>query len=196
VERQEVHAVDKIGRHVPGEPGLWVLLFGDLTVFAVLFGLYLHARGRQPDVVAASQHTLNQNFGAVNTLVLLSSSLLLVYATNCARHQNRQRASSLLLCTIGLGLGFVVIKFLEYHEQISQGHTPTTNTFYMYYFVLTGIHLIHLVVGLLVLTALRASLSRSKTPPPSTIFAEGAACFWHMVDLLWVIIFPLLFLVG
>jgi nitric oxide reductase NorE protein len=72
---------------------------------------------------------------------------------------------------------------------------PTANAFYMYYFVLTGIHLIHVVIGLLVLTALRASFSRSKTPPTSMIFTEGAACFWHLVDLLWIILFPLLFLV-
>lgn len=122
--QQHAHTTEEIRRHVPGEPGLWVVLFGDMTMFAILFGIYLHVRGQQPDVFAASQEDLNQNFGAINTILLLSSSLLLVYAINYVRRKDLQRATSLLLCTIGLGLGFVVIKLFEYHEQISDGHTP------------------------------------------------------------------------
>ena len=90
---------------------------------------------------------------------------------------------------------FVVIKGIEYHEKIAAGLTPSTNEFFMYYFVLTGLHLAHVVIGLIVLTVL-SRLARKRAPTRTHIaFFEGGACFWHMVDLLWLIIFPLIFLV-
>jgi nitric oxide reductase NorE protein len=89
----------------------------------------------------------------------------------------------------------VIVKVFEYHEKISAGITPSTNEFYMYYFVLTGLHLAHVVIGLAVLLAL-SRLARKPEPSRTHIaFFEGGGCFWHMVDLLWIVIFPLLFLV-
>lgn len=182
--------------HVPGEPGIWVLLFGDMMVFTILFGVYLHARGQQPDLFAQSQSALNRNFGAINTLVLLTSSLLVVFAVQAIRSPEwRPYAHRLTLAGFGVGACFIVIKGIEYHEKLAAGITPSTNEFFMYYFVLTGLHLAHVTVGLAVLIAL-SRLARKTTPTSTQIaFFEGGACFWHMVDLLWIVIFPLLFLV-
>lgn len=182
--------------HVPGEPGIWVLLFGDMTVFAILFVVYLVSRGKNAELFARSQNTLNRTFGAVNTLVLLTSSLLVVFAVLAMRSERLPHlAQRLTIAGMTVGSCFVVIKGFEYHEKISAGITPSTNEFYMYYFVLTGLHLFHVIVGLLVLLAL-SRLARKPAPTRTTIaFFEGGACFWHMVDLLWVVIFPLLFLV-
>jgi nitric oxide reductase NorE protein len=183
-------------RHVPGEPGIWVLLFGDLAVFTILFVVYLHQRGQKADLFAESQAELNRAFGAVNTLVLLTSSLLVVLATLALRSETlRQHAHRLTLAGVGVGACFVVIKAFEYHEKIAAGITPSTNEFFMYYFVLTGLHLAHVIVGLGVLLAL-SRLARKPEPTRTHLaFFEGGACFWHMVDLLWIVIFPLLFLV-
>lgn len=183
-------------RHVPGEPGLWVLLFGDMMVFTVLFGVYLSKRGQHRELFAKSQDALNRNLGAVNTLVLLTSSLLVVFAVHAQRSDRlRPMASKLMLAAFGVGSMFVVIKVIEYHEKVSAGITPSTNEFYMYYFVLTGLHLAHVVIGLLVLVVL-SRLVRNQEPGKSHFaFVEGGGCFWHMVDLLWIVIFPLLFLV-
>ncbi len=183
-------------RHVPGEPGIWILLFGDMVVFAVLFTVYLHARGAKPDLFAHSQEALNRTFGAVNTVVLLTSSLLVVFATRAMRSEQwRRYARRLTLAGAGVGACFVVIKGVEYHEKVVAGITPSTNEFFMYYFVLTGLHLAHVVIGLAVLLAL-ATLARKPQPTRTHLaFFEGGACFWHMVDLLWIVIFPLLFLV-
>jgi nitric oxide reductase NorE protein len=182
--------------HVPGEPGVWVLLFGDMGIFSILFGVYMQRRGENPDLFAQSQAALNQTFGAVNTLVLLGSSLLVVLAAQAMRRPElRPRAPRLTVAAAVLGVCFVVIKAIEYDEKFSAGITPSTNEFFMYYFVLTGLHLAHVIVGLGVLLA----LSRlARIPAPTAIhiaFFEGGACFWHMVDLLWIVIFPLLFLV-
>jgi nitric oxide reductase NorE protein len=192
----EAHAPAPRFRHVPGEPGMWVLLFGDMTVFFVLFIIYLHARGRNPELFAQSQAALNKNYGALNTLVLLSSSLLVVLATRALRSQRwTHLAQRLMLSGAAVGACFVAVKVFEYREKVAAGITPLTNEFFMYYFVLTGLHLVHVVIGLAVLLA----LSRlARTPRPSTTqlaFFEGGGCFWHMVDLLWIVLFPLLFLV-
>lgn len=186
---------DRAG-HVPGEAGLWILIFGDLMVFAVLFGVYLHARGAEPELFGQSQDTLNRGYGATNTLVLLVSSMLVVLAWRAMNSpESKHLAPPLILGAMGCGVVFIAIKVVEYHEKIATGLTPATNSFYMYYFVLTGLHLFHLLVGVGVLAALWAI---ARKPAPTTgqqSFFEGGACFWHMVDLLWIVIFPLIFLV-
>jgi nitric oxide reductase NorE protein len=183
-------------RHVPGEPGIWVLLFGDMMVFTVLFTVYLHQRGIHPELFAESQGALNRALGATNTLVLLTSSILVVFATRALRRPElRYLARRLTLGGVLVGACFVVIKAFEYHEKIAAGITPSTNEFFMYYFVLTGLHLAHVIIGLIVLTVLSTLASKPEPTKTHIAFFEGGACFWHMVDLLWIVIFPLVFLV-
>ncbi|QLL06228.1 cytochrome c oxidase subunit 3 [Mycobacterium vicinigordonae] len=186
----------RVRGHVPGEPGIWILLFGDLGVFTVLFAVYLQRRGANEAQFAHSQAALNPTFGAINTLVLLTSSLLVVMAVRALRSEGQQHlATRLLVAGAAVGSCFVAIKALEYHEKIAAGITPNTNEFFMYYFVLTGLHLAHVIIGLGVLLTL-SRLARSPEPTRNRIaFVEGGGCFWHMVDLLWIILFPLLFLV-
>jgi nitric oxide reductase NorE protein len=187
---------ERTSRHVPGEPGIWILLFGDMAIFAVLFGVYLHQRGKNKELFEHSQDLLNRNFGALNTLVLLTSSLLVFMAVRALRHDKwRHLASRLTLAGAGVGVCFVFIKAAEYREKISAGLTPSTNDFFMYYFVLTGLHLGHVIIGLIVLVLLSRLAARRTTTSTQMAFFEGGACFWHMVDLLWIIIFPLVFLV-
>jgi nitric oxide reductase NorE protein len=183
-------------RHVPGEPGIWILIFGDMVVFTVLFAVYLNRRGHNEALFAESQAALNQTLGAVNTLVLLCSSMLIVLAALAFRSEQwRHLTARLTVAAVAVGSCFVVVKVIEYHEKVAAGLTPSTNEFFMYYFVLTGLHLAHVVIGLIVLTVL-SRLARKPAPTRTHIaFFEGGACFWHMVDLLWLIIFPLFFLV-
>lgn len=182
--------------HVPGEPGIWILLCGDLLVFTVLFVVYLVKRGQAPELFATSQTHLNQTLGAVNTLVLLTSSLLVALALRALRsEQFRHRASALTYAAAGVGSLFVMIKAIEYHEKFAAGITPSTNEFFTYYFTLTGLHLAHVCIGLGVLLILARVARRPDPTPTNLAFFEGGGCFWHMVDLLWIVIFPLLFLV-
>jgi nitric oxide reductase NorE protein len=183
-------------KHVPGEPGIWILIFGDMVVFTVLFTVYLNSRGRNEALFAESQATLNKTLGALNTLVLLCSSMLIVLAALAFRSEQRRHLTARLTVTgAAVGSCFVIIKVIEYHAKVAAGLTPSTNEFYMYYFVLTGLHLAHVIIGLIVLTVL-SRLARKPAPTRTHIaFFEGGACFWHMVDLLWLIIFPLFFLV-
>lgn len=183
-------------RQVPGEPGIWVLIFGDILVFTVLFVAFLVVRAQNEPMFTSSQDQLSRTSGAVNTLVLLTSSILVVFGTRAFRNQrSRHLAPWFIAAGAAVGSCFVLIKFGEYHTKTSAGLGPSTNEFFMYYYALTGLHLLHVVIGLVVLAALWR-LARQPTPTPVQMdYFEGGACFWHMVDLLWLVIFPLVFLV-
>ncbi len=194
VERAETPA--RRVRHVPGEEGLWVLLFGDMLVFALLFGVFLHYRAQDPALFRASQGALNTTFGAVNTLLLLSSSLCVVTGVRALRHGVSRVAPAAFAVAFACGAGFVFNKYLEYSDKLSHGIKPATNDFWMYFYVLTGLHLFHLLLGMAVLVFCFVSARKPALSERRFAFVEGGACFWHMVDLLWVVIFPLLYLVS
>jgi nitric oxide reductase NorE protein len=180
---------------IPGEPGVWVFIFGDMLVFALLFGVFMYYRDKQPALFARSQLELHRSFGAINTLLLLTSSLSVVTGVRAARAGMRRLAPAAIAVAMVCGSAFLVNKGLEWGGLLAAGHQPGANNFFMYFFVLTGIHAFHLLIGTGVLTAL---LHLSRKPFLSTgqrAFVEGGACFWHMVDLLWIVLFALLYLV-
>ncbi|MGV0794079.1 cytochrome c oxidase subunit 3 [Mycolicibacterium sp. XJ1819] len=181
---------------IPGEPGLWILIFGDMAVFTILFIVYLNSRAAHPTQFAESQNLLNRHWGAINTLVLLTSSLLVVFAVKSRRDpQLAQLTRPLTLAAAGVGACFVLIKAIEYSTKVAAGLTPSTNEFFTYYYVITGIHLFHVLVGLGVLLVIAQSYCNQRSTRGKTALLEGGACFWHLVDLLWIVIFPLLYLV-
>jgi nitric oxide reductase NorE protein len=186
------------GGRVPGEAGIWVLLTADVLMFMVLFAVYLYARGLHPEEFTKAQDTVNTTFGATNTLVLLSSSLLVVYAGRWLRRTgDRTNSGRLMLAGACVGALFVVIKSVEYLEMTSAGITANTNDFYMLYFTITGLHLSHVVIGLGILIALAVNIRRSRSAPTRvhTTFFEAGSLFWHTVDLLWIAIYALVYLV-
>jgi nitric oxide reductase NorE protein len=182
-------------RRIPGEEGVWVFILGDLVVFAVFFLTYLYYRGQDKTTFIAAQGALKQSYGVINTLLLLTSSLFVVVAVRAVRQKRPRIASAMFLCAMLCGFGFVVSKCLEYSEKINAGITPSTNSFFMYYFVLTGLHLFHLLMGLAVLAFLFLISKRPRLSARHFALLEGGACFWHMVDLLWIVLFPLLYLI-
>jgi nitric oxide reductase NorE protein len=119
-----------------------------------------------------------------------------VLAVVAFRDERRRHLTPRLL-TAGAAVGavFVIVKVFEYHEKVSAGITPATNDFYMYYFVMTGLHLAHVLLGLVVLVVLSRTTRATDPSRTHIAFLEGGACFWHLVDLLWIVIFPLVFLV-
>ena len=178
---------------LPGEPGIWVLVFGDLTIFALFFCAFTFYRGLDPGLFRESQLALSLDLGVLNTLLLLSSSWFVVQAVQAVRDAMAPRARGLLGGALACGIGFVIVKYFEYSGVLREGFTPATNDFFMFYFVLTGIHLVHLIVGLGVLSWM---LARARRPADrgGIELLECGATYWHMVDLLWVVLFALLYL--
>ncbi|WP_205698778.1 cytochrome c oxidase subunit 3 family protein [Conexibacter sp. SYSU D00693] len=182
--------------HVPGEIGVWILVLGDMLVFAVLFGVFLVARSEDPAVFAASREELTQGFGAVNVVVLLTSSLLVALAVRSMRRGARAPAARMFVGAAACAAVFLTIKGIEYADKVAGGHDPGTNDFFMYFFILTGIHAAHVVLGMVALVVLWRIALRATAKPGDQRAVEVGATFWHMVDLLWVVLFPLLYLAS
>ena len=180
--------------YLTAEPGTWVFILGDLLVFGAYFLLYLYSRGQDPDTFTASQRALSPTVGTFYTLLLLVSSLFVVAALRAVRAGRRTLSSRLILAAMGCGLAFLILKVVEYSTKVDQGVVPTTNSFFMYFFVLTGLHLFHLIVGLGLLTMVFALVRRTETTGRTT-WIESGCCIWHLIDLLWIVIFPLLYFV-
>ncbi|MBH0776715.1 cytochrome c oxidase subunit 3 [Nocardia bovistercoris] len=178
-------------KRLPGEEGIWVFVLGDMCVFALFFGIFVFERTRAPEAYEAGRQLLDTTSGAINTLLLLTSSLLVVRAVAAG---DARRAPRLFLAALLCGVGFVIVKAVEWARLLSAGMTPSGGGFFGYYFMFTGTHLAHVVIGVLVLARL-VRLSRKPRPTERTrVLIESGAIFWHMVDLLWVVLFPLFYL--
>lgn len=184
----------RTARKTPGEAGIWFFIFGDLMVFAAFFITYLYYRAMDPALFNAAQGQLRAAYGLINTLLLLTSSWFVAQGVRAVRRGRLPLARKMLAGGFGFGAGFVGIKFVEYSEKFSAGITVLTNDFFMFYFMYTGIHLLHVFIGLGVLLFL-FSLARRETAVQQIESFESGAAFWHLVDLLWIILFALLYLV-
>ena len=181
------------GRHIPGEPGLWVMIFGDLLVFSLFFLTFADYRISEHALFAAGRAQLSQDLGLLNTLLLLTSSFAVASGLQALRAGKVGQARRATLAGIVLGLGFVAVKFFEYHAKFAAGLYPTTNDFFMFYFAFTGIHLIHVLIGLGALGFIRHSCQLPLTTGRLAA-VEACAVFWHLVDILWVILFAVVYL--
>lgn len=181
-------------RKVPGEDGIWVFVIGDMAVFALFFGVVVYTRGHAPAAFAQGQATLARSLGALNTALLLTSSLLVATGVRGARRSATPRRALPFPAALSCGVGFLVVKGIEWGRELAHGHTLSTGDFYQYYFMLTGIHLLHVLIGIIVLARLTLVSGRPVLEPRDLTLIETGATFWHMVDLLWVVLFALFYL--
>jgi len=189
-----VHVLGRKPSHLPGVEGIWVFVLADMTVFGLLFGCFTVGRRQNSALFEESRHALNPTFGGVNTLILLTSSVLVVLAVDAVKKNRAHAAPHLLAGAFACGLAFMVSKGIEYAEKLNENITLLTNDFYMYYFSLTGIHLAHVVAGNVVLLVLWFKARGRAFDRACPTVLECGATYWHMVDLLWVMLFPLLYL--
>lgn len=179
------------GGHRPGESSMWFFVIGDLLIFGFYFVVYMYYRGENHQLFLDSQAKLNTDIGAINTVVLLTSSLFVALGVSAARSGKIGDAHLLLRLAFGCGAIFPVLKAFEYIPEVLAGITPGTNLFYMFYFVMTGMHLCHVFLGLAILFFLIRNVRGSR---PRITLLETGATYWHMVDLLWIVLFALLYL--
>lgn len=194
-------------QHATAQLGMWVFLGSESLLFAGLFALYAAYRFEYPlEFHAASAHA-NLVIGTINTYLLLTSSLTMALAIHAARQGNRRRTVALLGATIALGLGFDVLKAVEYSEHIAEGLAP--GAYYAYdalpphgvvlyvtlYYLLTGLHALHVTGGLVVLVWLAVRAQRGHFTPRSYLALELGGLYWHLVDLVWIFLWPLLYLI-
>lgn len=191
----QVSSTSSSSKRVPGEEGVWLFIIGDMVMFALLFGVFMYYRALSPELFASSQLNLRQDLALANTLLLLCSSWFVAIGMNALRGGRTRRANWCFPAAGLCGLAFVFIKYVEYSEKFSGGITINSNEFYTYYFVLTGIHLIHLIVGLGVLVFVSLIARKGKTTGDDLRNAESGSLYWHMVDLLWIVLLAIVYLV-
>jgi nitric oxide reductase NorE protein len=182
--------------HPPGTDGLWTFVFIDMVIFLLMFFTFMGERLRHVDVYTASQLRLDELVGLANTLILLTSSWMVVEAVAAARQLNGKRVRRYLGWAWLLGLAFAVNKLIEYYLKIHAGITPATNSFFSFYFFITMVHFLHVLAGMIFIAHCRNQARARAGTGRYLTGLENVGLFWHFVDVLWIFIFPLLYLVG
>jgi cytochrome c oxidase subunit 3 len=177
--------------------------------FGGVFAAYSIYRSWYPDAFAAGSHSLDITLGAVNTAILITSSLTMALAVHAAQTGRRQALVMFLLATMALGAAFLGIKAIEYGQKFAEHHVPGASfhfeeealaqhaqIFFSLYFVMTGLHALHMIIGLGIMTwmlwwAWNGTISRDYASP-----IEISGLYWHFVDIVWIFLFPLLYLIG
>jgi nitric oxide reductase NorE protein len=177
--------------HMPGDGAMWVMVLGDLIIFGGYFIIFMIYRAMTPAKFMAAEQHLNINIGVLNTLVLLASSLFVALSVQAARVDDHDRALRLTYLGGLCGVAFILIKAYEWSAEIVHGYTIGSNDFFMFYYMLTGVHLFHVSLGLVILGVVVRELRNPRRRRVSMV--ESGATYWHMVDLLWVVIFALLY---
>jgi nitric oxide reductase NorE protein len=179
---------------VPGEPGIWLFILGDMLMFGVFFAAFLVQRGQHPELFARSRETMTVAFGAANTIVLLTSSLFVATAVRAHRANRRADARRLVAFAGACAATFAALKLTEWGIKLNAGYTPGHNLFYTYYYLLTAIHFLHLTIGSAALAYWWRLMRQPQRSTGERRIVECCASYWHMVDLLWIVLFPVLYL--
>lgn len=172
-----------------GRLAIWWVLASEVVIFGGLIGAYLMHRLGHPEWADAAAMT-NTTIGAVNTFVLLTSSFTAVLAHQAAEHGDGKKAAKYLLLTIGGALTFVCIKSYEWWYEISHGYTITTNTFWSFYYTMAGLHALHVIAGAIIMGIIALDAYRGRELQR----VELIGIYWHFVDVVWIFLFPLLYI--
>ena len=189
--------------------GMWVFLVTEVLFFGGLFATYMVYRSQFPEAFAAASHELDVTLGTINTVVLITSSLTMALAVHAAQMGQRKLLMTFLILTMILGGVFLGIKSLEYYHKFTEHHVPGADfhfleqkyaqhaqIFFSLYFVMTGLHAIHMIIGIgIMLVMLWWSWNGTITEEYSSPI-EISGLYWHFVDIVWIFLFPLLYLIG
>ena len=191
--------------HVGAKLGMWLFLFTELLLFGGLFILYSVYLVRYPQEFASGGHQLDLVFGTTNTVVLLTSSLFAAMSVTAIKRGARGTTLALLGGTLGCALIFLVIKYLEWSAKIGHGIFPNSpkliagppgeSVFFGLYYFTTGLHGIHVVVGGVLIGWICVLVQRGGIHEGDNIALENVTLYWHLVDLVWIFIFPLYYLI-
>jgi len=183
----------EVRRYPPGDLAIWIFILAELSVFAAFFAAYAFSRMGNPELFDTYQATLDQRSALVNTLALITSSYFVVRAVAAIRGDDGSGCVRWLLAALAMGVLFLAVKSLEYAHHLGAGINLSTNTFYMFYLSLTFFHFMHVILGMVILAAVAIKASKGGYSAADHVGVETGASYWHMVDLVWLILFPLVY---
>lgn len=179
----------------PGDFVIWIVIYAELLAFGIFFLSYAFARSQNVELFNESQLQLNRTSGAINTLVLITSSYFVVRSIAAIRENLQKQAEYWMWAALGTGSVFVLIKLFEFYAKYEEGITLSSNTFYMFYLSMTFFHFMHVLLGLVILTILAVKIRNGDYTAHQHTGMETGASYWHMVDLVWIILFPLVYVI-
>ncbi|WP_029001814.1 cytochrome c oxidase subunit 3 family protein [Azohydromonas australica] len=180
-------------RRLSGDITMWFVIALEMLTFGLLFVVYAVARAKDPSTFRTGQSSLNLHLGAINTVILLTGSWCVARGVHALRSSSRSAGARWLWGAAALGTAFLFVKGFEYQQKLHAGHGPESDDFWMFYYLLTGFHFMHVAAAVLIVAAVAFLVPRRQWGPADTQALETAAVFWHMVDLLWVVLFPLVY---
>ena len=207
--RQHAHHFSSAGEEFDAcKQGMWIFLVTEVLFFSGLFLAYAILRVFYPEMMKDAHHLLNWKMGALNTIILISSSLTMALAVSATQRGNIEKATRMLWLTLICAGGFLVVKYFEYSHKIHEGILPgalwhfeelktaKAPLFFSVYFVMTGIHGLHVIIGMGIIYWLIQRAKRGEFGPNYFTPVEITGLYWHFVDLVWIYLFPLLYLVS
>lgn len=185
--------------------GMWVFLFTEVLLFGGMFLVYAVYRFQFPDLFKLAALELNTGLGTFNTIVLLTSSLTMVLAIVAIQKNKKNLSLFYLASTIGFALVFMVVKYFEWSAKFSHGIYPGSEEllnrqngeilFFGLYFVMTGLHAFHVIIGVIIIAILMVFIYKNKIVHDNYVKLENGGLYWHLVDLIWIFLFPLFYLI-
>ena len=205
-EAHEVHEIGVAHRDDEGSKlGMWLFLFTEILLFGGLFVLYAGYRFAYPEGFVAAAADMNTFIGAINTLILLTSSLSVALSIAALQRGQKTLCTSLLWFTIICGFAFLINKYFEWSHEIGNGIYPRGPAlenmssgeviYFGLYFVMTGLHGLHVIVGMTFIAIIMSFIYRGKVTATNYQKLENAGLYWHLVDLIWIFLFPLFYLI-
>lgn len=183
-------------RRLPGDLAMWFFILAELSVFALLILAFATTQALKPQLFADSRQLLDTSTGLAMTLSLLSAGFLAALAQERVRQARPRQAGGLLLLALLVACGYLSLKLGEYQHLLSLGLDLEHNTFFTLYWLLTGFHFLHVLLGMLILAWLAKGCWRGVYGPGRCSGFESGVLYWHMVDLIWVVLFPLVYVLD
>ena len=183
------------GPRLAGDLAIWFFILAELLAFGVFFAAYAFARAKNIELFTAEQAALNRNAGAINTVLLLTASYFVVRAVQAAEAEASRQCANWLGGAILTGFAFIVVKLSEYAAAFEHNISLSSSTFHMFYLSLTFFHFMHVILGLVILIAMWNGARQGRYRPGDMNGLETGAAYWHMVDLVWLILFPLVYVI-
>lgn len=189
------HSKLPVAKRLPGDLAIWIFIFAELLVFGVFFIAYAFTRASNVEMFNQYQRTLNTETGVANTLLLITASYFVVRAVHEIQADDVRRCVNWLAAALLCGGGFLILKVMEFSEKFGAGISLSTNSFYFFYLSLTFFHFMHVILGMIILAAVMLKARRGSYSAEEHTGVETGASYWHMVDLVWIILFPLVYII-
>jgi cytochrome c oxidase subunit III len=196
----EIHRDD-----LASKTGMWFFLFTEMLLFGGLFIVYSIYRFRNGEAFHLAARELSVTIGTINTIILLISSTTIAMSITAIQLKNKKLALMLLCTTILLGIGFLVNKYFEWGEHIREHIYPGSDIlaqrgqgdvlFYGLYFFMTGLHALHIIIGLIFIAVIGVRIYKDQITHDNFVLLENSGLYWHLVDLIWIFLFPLFYLI-